>query len=672
MEEKIPELERETMPSGVDENDLEKYGRNLEEFEELKKIEEEYEKTSRDLDFAKNKLSLIEEQMRRSREEERRRERAAEECFERGVREEEKGGLKTALECFLEAIEHRPRHLRAIRRVQELKRRLREREIEKERREHENRERDRKAAGHFDTAKKYYRGNRYEKALEEFILALEAGGRNPEIPEWKERCEQRIREVEESMNRAAREAREKERRVRELSLHADSHFRKEEFEEGIALLEEALLLVPDNRDVQDRLRRAEERAGEKREHERARAEERAKRLSQIGALRLKADDLLRQNKMGEALRELEAVLSLDPENDEVRETIRRIREEIAALRREKKRNLEQTERRKREKEEALREHYGRGIGFFSMNDLERSAEAFTRVMMMEPRYRDVEEYLRRIGERSAERERREREERSLDRKEERAFRAREQAGRDARREESRKIRRAAEREISEGRLGKAVKLLEHCLVLDEENEIVRNELEELRLQASEEKRRRERIDFLNERAECFFSNGFFQESESAWKEVLEVDPNDSTARRGLGRCVEAFQRENEQKRREEEERRAFEEHVRKRRLEAAALMSARRFREAVAAWNAVLELDPCHPEASRLRDATLEMIRLETLGSEALVETRRAMEAERLRIETLYDEWNRAESELRQGEFDTALKRLDKIKRRLETRGIDS
>ncbi len=140
----------------------------------------------------------------------------------------------------------------------------------------------------------------------------------------------------------------------------------------------------------------------------------------------------------------------------------------------------------------------------------------------------------------------------------------------------------------------------------EEAEAERRRREEVeRRRAEEEAKRRERIRDLVAEAERVEGAGRYREARDCWQKVIEAGGDEERAREGMARAEAGLKKQEAERRAAEERaREARKAKARQRRIEeqlrmARSAADAGRYKEAIAAWEQVLSLEPDHTEARK-------------------------------------------------------------------------
>ena len=626
----------------LQDSDIEKYAKNLEEFQELKALEEQFSRTSNDLELAKTKLVTIETEIRHAREQEERRKEKIESLLEAGKLKENEQKYEEAIECYLEIIESEPRNARAINRVQEVRKKIKRLEQQRIEQDQEAKKIAKETREHFEAGKRFYRENNFEKALSEFSEALHVGGKNTEIQDFKDRCEQRIQEIEETMNKARKEAEEKKRLVNEYSINANSAFRRREFEEGIKLLEKALILMPDNKEVIESLRQAENKCREHAAQIEKMKQDEMERARKVSEARIKAYEYVRSEEYEKALKDLEQVYLIAPDKEEVLKDLKEINSKFSAYKKEQAQKNEKMLREKIEREDLLKEHYGNGIGFFMVNDYEKASASFSSVVAIDPHYEEVEMYMKKIEERMFTLE-----------KEKKESEAKVAEERKKIEEEKKLLFEAGLRAVAEESYESAVISLEKCFAMEPLNDAFKRELdgarkllaekkvkERLEKAKDEEKKEEERkiqskLTSLNEMAETYYINGNFDIAIEEWNKVILIDANNKPAKDGIIKSLNQKKILEESKTLEEMEKKNLLGRIEKLTFEAKTSFRENNFELATSKFEEILSMDPFNTDAkngiTEIKNRQHEI----ALCEEGRISLERYLESEEARISEL-------------------------------------
>ncbi|MBN2144598.1 MAG: tetratricopeptide repeat protein, partial [Candidatus Aureabacteria bacterium] len=530
-----------TVSFSLDEKDVEKYARNLKEFEELRNLEKQFSETYSDLMETKTKLSFLESEIKATREEEERKKSRMEELFDSGETKEKGGLLEEAIELYLEVLSLEPKNVRAIYHIQKIKTLMKQKENERFQKEQEAKKRAREVQDLLESGKRFYREGQFERALEEFQSAVSLGGKQPEALKYAEECEQRIREINEILNKAKKESEEKKRLLHEWMVTANTHLRMEEYEQAIGFLEKALLLMPDNKEVQETLSKAENQFREKKKVlEKARAEGEEK-LRKIREWQLKAQDCLNNKDQSKAVSYLEQILILDPHREEILREIKCIHDAMMQAEKEEKSKSEREKKELEDREFQIRDNYVMGIQYFMTGQYQQAVGCFTVVMKLNPNYEELELYMKRVEERLLAEE----EQKRLDLQKEREWnvkkREMEWEAKQKREAEVRDFFESALKFLSQGDYLQAVTILEKCYAMDPSNPAILVELEKARAKLEEKNKREEadrikeaekqekerqvqkQIVFIREQAEIYFNENEFEKSIKEWEKIMEFD-----------------------------------------------------------------------------------------------------------------------------------------------------
>lgn len=298
----------------------------------------------------------------------------------------------------------------------------------REKEEAKNQEVENKIRTFVERAQEYFLRGKLERALDEVGNALSVAPTNADVKQLAEKIERAVEE--------RRSEREEERRRKE--------------EEARHRIEQEL-----------RRKREEEERRRREEEERRRAEEEARRQAAIRKIRehfVKAKEFLANEKFQRALREIEGVYILDPENLEAREleeTVRRTQEEKRKAEEEARRKAEEEEQR-RKVERKIRGYVERAREYLLRGKLERALDEVSHALSIDPASTEV----KRLGEeieRAIEGRRRNREEDSR-RKEEEARRRVEAEGLRRQQEEERRQRQQEEQVRAAELVGRLARL----------------------------------------------------------------------------------------------------------------------------------------------------------------------------------------------------------------------
>lgn len=599
----------------LNEEDLLKYGKNLAELEELKTLEVQFTKTSNDLEETKSKLSILELEIRTARELEEKRKQIVEDLLLKGKESLSNNRLEEALDYYLHVLEEDRKNPRAIHYVQEIKILLKAQEAEKKRREEDAQKIAQEARQYFEIGKKYYRENNFEKALESFNAALSVGGRNSELLDYKEKCELRIHEIEENLNRAKREIEEKKRLVSEYQLTANTHFRKKEFDTGIQLLEKALHLIPDNKEIQESLRQAENKykefilLQEKEVHSKKQMQE------QLRELEVKALELIRNEEYENSIKCIEQGLKLCPERDDFAVFLKELNEKYMTHKKSLEEKQEKQNKAKQERHNLLKEYYAKALQAFMVNDIDLAASHFGNVMVLDPHYEQVENYLHKIAhlKNNMEAEKKEADLKAFEKQE--ALEKIREEEKNRRNLELTELFSSALRLLNEENYEGALSRFEKCYALDPFNETFRKEVENCRKflnekrvkerleKAKEEEKREEerkkqlKIQFHFDQAESYFNNNHALKAREEWEKILSFDSCNQKAREGLLKCENFLLSEEQKCLQEEQIKREIVSKIEKINFEAKVLFKDDKYYEAINLYESALNLDSSNNDA---------------------------------------------------------------------------
>ncbi len=603
------------LPGSLNEEDMLKYGKNLAEMEELKTLEVQFSKTSSDLEETKSKLSILELEIRTAREIEEKRKQKVEELILKGKDALDGKRLEEALDHYLHVLEEDHKNPRAIHYVQEIKTLLKEQDAETKRREEDARKIAQEARKCFEMGKKYYRENNFEKALESVNTALSIGGKNSEFLDYKEKCELRIHEIEENLNRAKREIEEKKRLVSEYQLTANTHFRKKEYDSGILLLEKALYLIPDNKEVQESLRQAENKYKEFLQVQEKDVQLKKQKQEQLRELEVKALEMVRNEDYENAIKCIEQGLKICPERDDFALFLKELNEKYLTHKKFCEEKEEKQNKAKQERQNLLKEYYAKALQAFMVCDLDLAANYFGNVMVLDPHYEQVETYLQKISDlkKNIEAEKKEAELKAFEKQE--ALEKIREEEKNRKNQELVELFSSALKLASEENYEGALTRFEKCYALDPFNETFRKEVENTRKflnekrvrerleKAREEERREEeksrqlKIQFHLEQAESYLNNNHALKAKEEWDKILSLDSCNQKARDGLLKCENFLLAEEQKCLREEQLKKEIVSRIEKINFEAKLLLKEDKFYEAINLYESALNLDSGNNDA---------------------------------------------------------------------------
>jgi len=593
----------------LNENDIEKYSKNFSEFDELKKIDMEVVAASSDLRSAKDQLSSIEEEIRLVREDEKNKAEKISFLFRSAKEKEVEGFYDDAEDLYLEILEINDKHARALSHIEHIKTIKDRKEKEREEKELEAKRKSKESMELFESAKRYYREGNFEKSLDELNIALSIGGKNPEVLNYKENCELRIAEINEAMNKAKRESEEKKRIINEYSLASNTHFRDEEYDQGIKLLEKALLIMPDNKEIQEAFSNAEIKYKENRGRILKEKAELKKRLMKIREHQLKAFSYAKNHEFDDALNELEKVLLIDPSDEGTLSDIKAYQVNLLEYKKEQIAKKEKIAKEKHDKDIFLKENYGKGIGFFAVNDFKNAATSFSLVLSVDSHYEDVENYIHRVEDKIKEQDKRDLEFKTKELESAQNIRKIEF---EEKKQSEQKIRGLFEdgiRLVSNGDYDSAILKLEKCFSLDSTNEVYlktleqardlsnvkRAETKELEAMLKEEQEKVEelksKISMLNVRAKNYFDNQMYEEAILIYEEILTIDLENELARKGIINCDDQIKFLADEQAKIVRGEKAKLNLISKMNFETSVLMEERKYEDAIDLIQQILMLD---------------------------------------------------------------------------------
>ena len=355
-------------------DDVSKYGKNLKEFAMLESLDKEYDEAREEVRETQYKLKEVEETIISIENEKKEKMQLSEQLYIEGRSFYDSGDYNRAIERWHHVLEIYPQHKRSMAAIQDSKEHLHREELERRERQRAAEKKSHESNEHFEIGKKYYREKNYEQALEEFEIALNIGGRNPQVIENKMLTEQRIREREEHIDQDKKKKEEQERLIKEHCLVANNFYRQEKYEDALTEWERALLIDPESKVLQEYVKRAQGAHREYKKRMAEKAREAEEKLRRIREFQLQGLRYSRENDFEKAIACWEQAVAVDSSREDIYLDIKSAQkslEEIARIRRENEEKekerlrkeqeherlrAEETEKLKREKEEHEREY----------------------------------------------------------------------------------------------------------------------------------------------------------------------------------------------------------------------------------------------------------------------------------------------------------------------------
>jgi len=298
---------------------------------------------------------------------------SSEEYFKKGLADYDAGDYKSAMENFSEALFLDPDSKQAKYYLEKAGRKLLE-EVESirefERREILKRaktvivERKKKVKENYERGIVYFKRGEFLRANEAFNAVLEIEPEHKEAKKYLELIEKRLEDI---ANKGEFKS------VSELYYAQGAIFYiSGDWGKAIAQWENAVKIDPSNEELSEFMKIAKQRRqGEE-------VLEKAEILYR---------DVLAQydeGKINEAIKQLEAVMKLNPEHKKARDYLVRAKERLAAIKK------EEGARRDRE---SIDKHYFQGIDYYAEGEFQKAIKEWEEVLRMEPTHAGAKDYL---------------------------------------------------------------------------------------------------------------------------------------------------------------------------------------------------------------------------------------------------------------------------------------
>lgn len=253
----VPTFDSDETETHISKDDLEKYGKHLKEWEELREIEEKYMATSSDLLQTRESVERLEEEIRQVQQYRQEMAERHESLYLSARRSNEMGDHEAALDTCLKILEENSHHLRAERLKKWLVKRIEEKEIATIETERLLAFNHKKVQELYIEARKSYVNHQFEKALGAAEEALVLKPDHHDLKKLRDECMDRLREIEQEMQKASRTASERLQNSTEALINARKLRRENKYAETLELLEDALKKDAENISLKEELHRYE-------------------------------------------------------------------------------------------------------------------------------------------------------------------------------------------------------------------------------------------------------------------------------------------------------------------------------------------------------------------------------------------------------------------------------